>query len=223
MMASTYTTTFTIENIQQALTGPLPGIEGQIKMAPSPVDGRVDRWQVPDNCRDAGVLLLLYPYASNGADQDLHLVLTRRHEYIGVHSGQISLPGGRRETGEPLQKTALRETKEEIGVVPEALEVVGQLSSLYTPPSNFCIYPFVGYSDSRPAFRSDPREVAELIEVPFSLFADPTTCKAETWYFEKYGSRQVPFFEVFGHKIWGATAMILSELLTLMLNYQTQT
>jgi 8-oxo-dGTP pyrophosphatase MutT (NUDIX family) len=223
MMAGTYPTAFTIESIQQALAGPLPGLKGQIKMAPAPVDGRVDRWQVPNNCREAGVLLLLYPCASNGQEPGLHLVLTRRHEYIGVHSGQISLPGGRREIGESLQKTALRETEEEIGVVPEVLEVIGQLSYLYTPPSNFCIYPFVGYSASRPAFRSDPREVAELIEVPFSLFANPTTHKAETWYFEKYGRRQVPFFEVFGHKIWGATAMILSEFLTLMLDHQIQT
>ena len=222
-MTRSYDTIFTIENIEQALTGPLPGMNGQTKMAPAPVDGRIDRWRVPNSCREAGVLLLLYPHAQNGEGPGLHMVLTRRHEYLGVHSGQISLPGGRREAGESLRRTALRETKEEVGVVPEAVEIIGQLSTLYTPPSNFCIYPFVAHSPGRPAFRSDPREVAELIEVPLDLFADPATRKTETWIFEKYGSRQVPFFDIFGHKVWGATAMILSEFLTLVLDHQAQT
>ena len=207
---------FTIADIQQALTQPLPGITGQLKMAPEPVNGRVSRWQVPDDCREAGVLLLFYPHQTSTHEPCLHLALIRRHKYPGVHSGQISLPGGRREAGESLQETALRETSEEIGVFPDTLQVVGRLSSLYTPPSNFCIYPYVAFRPTRPNFQTDSREVAELIEVPLDLLANPTIRKKEVWHFEQYGERQIPFFEIFGHKVWGATAMILSEFLTLL-------
>ena len=209
---------FTIEDVQEALANPLPGLTGQIKMAPAPIGNQFNRWEVPDHCREAGVLLLFYPYKANGYKPELYLTLTRRHEYPGVHSGQISLPGGRREKGESLQTTALRETTEEIGVSPEKIEVMGELSVLYTPPSNFCIYPFVAFSPARPTFQPDPREVAELIEVPLDLLVDPTIRKEETWHFENYGKRQVPFFDVYGHKVWGATAMILSEFLMLLVD-----
>jgi 8-oxo-dGTP pyrophosphatase MutT (NUDIX family) len=165
------------------------------------------------------VLILLYPHTVNGTSPELHIALTRRPEYPGVHSGQISLPGGRRELGESLQRTALRETTEEIGVASEALTIIGNLSFLYTPPSNFCIYPFVAISTRRPRFKLDSREVAELIEAPLGLLASPTIRKQEVWHSEKYGERKIPFFEVFGHKVWGATAMILSEFLTLLTNW----
>jgi 8-oxo-dGTP pyrophosphatase MutT (NUDIX family) len=111
-----------IDDIQQALDQPLPGVAAQIKMAPEAVDGQPDRWQKAAIYRDAGVLLLLYPHQVNFRSE-LHLALIRRTEYPGVHSGQISLPGGRREEGEALQTTALRETWEEVGVLSETLQV----------------------------------------------------------------------------------------------------
>lgn len=212
-----------IEDIRRALTSPLPGIEGQIKMAPQPRAGQLNRWDKPDNCREASVLLLLYPSASSPDAPELHLVLTRRPEYPGVHSGQISLPGGRREGDESLQATALREAYEEVGLEPQTVEVIGQLSSLYTPPSNFCIYPFVAFSRVRPKFQPDAKEVAELIEPPLSLFLNPTTHKEEIWHIPNYGDRLVPFFDVFGHCVWGATAMILSEFLMLLQNSRPTT
>jgi 8-oxo-dGTP pyrophosphatase MutT (NUDIX family) len=218
-MSLSYQTTFTIEDVRQAFGGPLPGMVGQIIMAPSPPTSKINRWVKPDDCREAAVALLLYPHTTNGRIPELHITLIRRPKYPGVHSGQISFPGGRREKGETLETTALRETAEEVGVLPETLEIIGHLSSLYTPPSNFCIYPFAAFSSSRPSFQIDPREVAELIEVPLSLFFNPAICKEETWYFENYGERKIPFFDVFGHKVWGATAMMLSEFLTLL--YQT--
>jgi 8-oxo-dGTP pyrophosphatase MutT (NUDIX family) len=208
----------TIKDIRRALDGPLPGVPGQIKMAPQPRPGEVNRWDKPDNCREAGVLLLLYPHCSNGYAPEPYLVLIRRTEYPGVHSGQVSFPGGRREGQESLQTTALRETMEEVGVSPDTLEVIGQLTPLYTPPSNFCIYPFVAFRATRPAFHLDPKEVAELLEIPLSHLLNPAVCKEEAWYFEKYGERHIPFFDVFGHKVWGATAMMLSEFLTLVSN-----
>jgi len=208
---------FALENIRHALaTHPLPGVTGQKKMAPAPVDGQASRWKPTDLCREAGVLLLLYPHATTEASPALHLVFIRRPEYPGAHSGQIAFPGGRREDGESLQQTALREAHEEIGVAPESVRILGRLSSLYTPPSNFCIYPYVAYTTRRPNFTLDAREVAELIETPLYLLANSQIHKEEVWHFEKYGQRKIPYFEVFGHKVWGATAMILSEFLTLL-------
>jgi len=207
---------FTIFDIQQAMGLPLPGVAGQEKMAPAPASGHVNRWDMPEHCREAGVLLLLYPGGSNNFQKDLHIALIRRPDYPGVHSGQISFPGGRRENNETLQSTALRETQEEIGVLPEVLTIIGQLSPLYTPPSNFCIYPFVAFSSARPRFHLDSREVAELVEAPLHLFFDSAYRKQEVWNFEKYGRRRVPFFCILGHKVWGATAMILSEFITLL-------
>lgn len=206
----------TIEDVRQALSAPLPGVEGQKKMAPQPRSGEIERWARPADCREAGVLLLLYPYATNGRAAELYLALTRRTEYPGVHSGQISLPGGRREGQETRQATALREAMEEVGVVPNRLEMIGRLSPLYTPPSNFCIYPYVAFSATRPNFRLESKEVAALLEPPLRLLLDPATRREELWHFEKYGLRRVPFFEVDGHKVWGATAMILSEFVTLL-------
>lgn len=203
--------TLTIEQIKQALSYPLPGKSAQQLMAPMPVSNKFDRWPIPEDCREAGVLLLLFENESG-----LHVTLTRRHTYPGVHSGQIAFPGGQREDDETLQETALRETFEEVGVSPNSLEVIGQLSSLYTPPSNFCIFPFVAYSAGRPAFKPDSREVAELIETPLSLFFNPATRKKELWDFKNFGERNVPYFDIFGHKVWGATAMIFSEFLMLV-------
>lgn len=206
----------TIEDVRQALSAPLPGVEGQKKMAPQPKSGEIDRWAKPADCRDAGVLLLLYPNANNGRVAELHLALIRRTEYLGVHSGQISLPGGRREGRESRQAAALREAMEEVGIVPNRLEMIGRLSPLYTPPSNFCIYPYVAYSAARPGFRLESKEVAALLEPPLSLLLNPANRREELWHFERYGPRRVPFFDVEGHKVWGATAMILSEFLTLL-------
>jgi 8-oxo-dGTP pyrophosphatase MutT (NUDIX family) len=204
-----------IDDVRRALRQPLPGKTAQMKMAPEGVNGELDRWEEVEHYREAGVLLLLYPHRTNSRSE-LHLALTRRTEYPGAHSGQISFPGGRRENGETLEITALRETHEEVGVLPESLQIIRQLSPLYTPPSNFCIHPFVGFSATRPAFTLEPKEVAELIETPLSLLLNPATCKQEIWKFPTYGERRVSFFDVFGHKVWGATAMMLSEFLVLL-------
>ncbi len=205
-----------VMQLQQALKGPLPGEVGQRQMAPAAIHSGSNRWETPPDCRKAGVLILLYPHATLTPLPELHLVLIRRTDYPGVHSGQIALPGGRREPGESLRVTALREAQEEVGIAPQHVTILGQLSPLYTPPSNFCIYPFVGFSREKPAFRPDKREVAELIEAPLSLFLEPGVRREEVWHLGNYGERLVPFFYIFNHKIWGATAMILSEFLLVL-------
>lgn len=192
-----------LEDIRTALKRPLPGLAAQIKLAPEYRIASL-KAEPPANARPAGVLILLYPH--NGA---WHFPLMKRVEDGLVHSGQISLPGGSQEAGESLRETALREASEEIGVTCD--EVIGELSTIYIPPSNFLVTPTVGCVDRRPEFRLDSREVAELIEVPLTMLFDPNVVKREPWTLRGM-QVEVPFYQIGPHKVWGATAMILSEL-----------
>ena len=188
----------------------LPAFDGPVaqrRMAPiaRPMLRPAGRSEGP---RLGAVLILLYC-----ADDDLHVVLTQRPEYDGVHAGQVSCPGGRHEPPESLGQTALRETYEEIGIPPADVELLGQLTSLYVMPSDFEVHPFVGrYTGvGRPSFIPDTREVAAILEVPLRLLLDPAT-RAEEEMEQRGGLRlPVPFFRVGEHRVWGATAMILSE------------
>jgi 8-oxo-dGTP pyrophosphatase MutT (NUDIX family) len=211
-VAETISAEPTLDDVRRALSRPLPGLDAQIKMAPQPRPGWNPNFAMPPDCREGGVLILLYPRAAQ-----LHLVLTRRTETLRSHKGQIALPGGTREDGEALVQTALRETREELGVPPEGTEVIARLSALYTPPSNYCIHPFVAYRPSAPTFRRDPVEVAEVLEVSLALLLNPSTRKVEFWSDPRFESpRRVPFFDIRGQVVWGATAMILSEFVTLL-------
>src|SRR5512137_2541687 len=165
----------TLEDIRAAVHKPLPGLAAQLKLAPV---YRIEslRANPPADARMAVVLILLYQQAGVW-----HFPLIRRAEDGLTHSGQISLPGGSQEAGESLQETALREACEEIGAACAELDVLGQLSPLYIPPSNFLVTPTVGWADQRPDFRCDPREVAELIEVPLSALFDRNVMKREPW------------------------------------------
>jgi 8-oxo-dGTP pyrophosphatase MutT (NUDIX family) len=194
----------TLEDIRFALQKPLPGLAAQLKLAP---EYRIEslRAASPAEARTAGVLILLYQH--EGA---WYFPLMKRTEDGLTHSGQISLPGGSQEAGESLQETARREACEEIGAACAAVDVLGQLSPIYIPPSNFLVTPTVGYVDRRPDFRCDPREVAELIEVPLSALFDPQVVKREPWTLRGV-TVEVPFYQIGPHKVWGATAMILSE------------
>jgi len=156
---------------------------------------------------DAAVLVLLYP-----ADEGISLVLTRRTDGVARHRSQVSLPGGRRESGETLEAAALRECSEELAVDPESVMVLGRLSFLDVYASGFRIQPIVGWTERRPPYRADPREVAAVVEVGLDELRSPETAREETRNHEGL-TREVPFFLVKGHKVWGATAMILSELL----------
>ena len=132
-----------------------------------------------------------------------------------VHGGQISLPGGSQEAGESLRQTALREAREEIGAACAQVELLGELSPIYIPPSNFLVTPTVGCVDQPPDFRCDPREVDELIEVPLSALFDRDVVKREPWVL-RGATVEVPFYQIGPHKVWGATAMILSEFSMLL-------
>jgi len=202
----------TLDDVRRALARPLPGLEAHLMMAPQPRPGWNPNFALPSDCREGGVLILLYPHVDR-----LHFVLTRRTETVRSHKGQISLPGGKREGNETLIETALRETSEEVGVPPDNTEVIGQLSTLYTPPSNYCIHPFIAHRPIRPSFYPDSVEVAEILEVPLATLLAPSTRKVEYWSDPNFESpRRVPFFDIHGYVVWGATAMILSEFVTLL-------
>ena len=200
-----------VDDVRRALEHPLPGAEAHARMAPQPRPG----WSygaMPGDCRESGVLLMLFP--RNG---QLRFVLTRRTEQVRAHKGQVSLPGGGRHGGEALLETALRETGEELGVVPAAVELLGDLSPLYVPVSNHCIYPFVGYHATVPAMHAEPEEVAGVLDVPLAALLDVQYRRIEYWDEPGFGGRRrIPCFIFRGWLVWGATAMILSEMATLL-------
>lgn len=178
----------------------------QLKMAPQPRPLRPA--EAPGTPKLAGVLVLLYPSPDNG---DLHFALMRRTEYKGVHSGQISLPGGKHEAGETFEQTALRETCEELGVC-EEIDVIGALTPLYIPPSDFEVHPIVGISAARPVWSPDATEVAEVIEVPLDmLFDDSIKAQEDRIVRADWPPLRVHYYQISGHKVWGATAVMLSE------------
>jgi len=180
-------------------------------MSPIPRAGSEPGYVPPIPPRRGGVLVLLYPH-----NDALYLPLILRPTYDGVHSGQVSFPGGREEKIDTsLVATALREAYEEVGIAPEQVTIIGQLSRLYIQPSNFEVYPTVGWTTQRPAFVIDPSEVARLLEVPLVAFQNPANRYHEQWTL-RGRQVQVPFFRIEGETVWGATAMILSELLAVI-------
>ena len=190
-----------IEILQQKL----PGEEAQLCMAPT-FRGHISSME---KAVQAAVLVLFYQ-----SDDKTHLVFMKRNEYDGPHSAQISFPGGVRETGDlSLKETAIRETREEIGIN-GVIEVLGALTPLHIPVSNFMVYPYVGWIKEAPVFDPDPSEVQYVIEAPLEALLDPTNRDSETL-FHHAMPIQAPFYRVGEEKIWGATAMILSEVLQL--------
>ena len=195
------------------MTQPLPGLDAQLRMAPSPRVGW-DPLKFPEGARDGAALLLVYPH-----DDTLQLALTVRGSGLRNHTGQVSLPGGRVDDGETFERAALREAEEEVGVDPRAVDVVGRLTPLHIPVSGFLLHPVVGFTIMRPAFQRAEWEVARIIEAPISLLSDPRVVKREMRTRIVNGQTidvDVPYFDIDGEKVWGATAMVLSEFRALV-------
>lgn len=197
-----------IDRLKEKLQQPLPGIEAQNRMA-SRVRPLPDK--IPDDARPSAVMALLYPH-----NDELCILLIKRIDDGKAHSGQISFPGGRKDPGDAdLSDTALRETNEEVGIPSQNIEVLGPLSTLYIPVSNSQVHPFVGYAQQKQDYILSVNEVQYVLEIPLrelfnagkkivthitpAAFPD-ITLKAPAYKLDEE------------HLVWGATAMILSEL-----------
>jgi 8-oxo-dGTP pyrophosphatase MutT (NUDIX family) len=200
--------------VRERLSRPLPGLAAQLRMAPRPRPGW-DPYALPDGLRAAAGLILLYPH-----DGAVQLLLTLRGSTLRHHTGQVSLPGGRVDDGESIEAAALREADEEVGVAPDAVEILGRLTPLHVPVSRHLLHPVVAVATVRPAFRLAEPEVERLIEVPLARLRAPEVVAWEQRRRERPpGEGQlmdVPYFDVGGAKVWGATAMILAEFLAVM-------
>jgi len=161
------------------------------------------------NPREAAVLALFYPDRNN----QTRLVLILRKTYKGVHSAQIGFPGGRVElTDKNLEETAIRETYEEVGVQPENINIQKKLTKIYIPPSNFWVHPFIGTANRTPNFVRQETEVEQIVEVKLEDFLNESSLIQETLSTSYAKNVDVPAFFLNGHVVWGATAMMLSEV-----------
>lgn len=209
-----------IEELKLALKLPLPGSSAHDMLAPEHRKSLLQHVNVSE-ARLSSVLILLFP-DNNGKP---NIVFTKRKVYIGVHSGQISFPGGKAEkTDKDLFDTALRETEEEIGIKRDDIKIIGVLSELYVPPSNFIIFPVIGITSYSPAFHPEEKEVDEVFTVPFDYFMSNSSLSSHIVKLQEMETIQVPGFKINNNLLWGATAMIMSELIVVAKNtatYQT--
>ncbi len=186
--------------------GEVAGLKSQLKAAPPFRESSFTKENLA-NCRNASVLILLFP--SKDDVNEIEGVLIERSEYDGVHSKQIGFPGGERDSNDVGDiETAIRECKEELGVKVELENVLGQLTPLYIPPSNFLVKPYVAWLSSRPLFSIDPKEVNSLL-----LFQVSDLAEESNWRVYTVNGVLVPGIKFGKHLVWGATAMMLREFI----------
>jgi 8-oxo-dGTP pyrophosphatase MutT (NUDIX family) len=188
----------------------LPGVEAQMRFAPAPARSGWKAGHFPGDARIAAALLLVYPGADGAA-----VPLTVRASGLTRHAGQISLPGGAADPGETLAETALREASEEIGVDPVSVQILGELTPVHVLVSGFTLHPVVGVSHERPAFQAAPGEVDEILEVSLADLQDASRIRRGTRIREGMAI-EYPYFDLRGHQVWGATAMVLGEFITVI-------
>ena len=199
------------DRLEKEIEKGLPGTETQWEMASSDRLVKDFPRSPRKDSAEAAVLILLYRY--NGS---IHTVFMQRPQYNGVHGGQISFPGGKMEDPDiSLRDTALRETQEETGIDPVTIKIIGVLTPLFIPVSNIIVTPYVGWSDSLPEFHPEHKEVVYLINASLTPFLDNSILSQKP--FEIRGEKiNIRYFDYDGHVIWGATAMMLHELMVIM-------
>ncbi|MEX2639566.1 MAG: CoA pyrophosphatase [Balneolales bacterium] len=200
--------------LEKRLKAPLPGPAAQKIMAPVPERDKHPEVSIPIDAFRNAVLILF----SQSHNSRLEILYTLRSHRLLHHKGQISFPGGRRETNETPVETALRETYEEVGIEPERISVLGSLSPLYVPPSNNVIDPVTGYIDKIPRLKIQETEVSEAFTISLEELYSGASKQRESWLLrgKKYA---VPYWNVHSTPLWGATAMITSEIMELYKEY----
>jgi 8-oxo-dGTP pyrophosphatase MutT (NUDIX family) len=199
------------DKLRKELSKGLPGTEVQWQMASSDRMVRNFPRYAGNDARIAAVLVLLYPH-----NDSVYTVFMQRHDYQGVHGGQISFPGGKKEEKDKdIIQTALREAEEETGVDPFKIDIIGLLTPLYIPVSNMLVTPVVGITDNKPVFIHQPEEVVFLFDADIKRLLDPQSVRKKP--FDVRGEMiDIKYFDYEGNVIWGATAMILNELLEIL-------
>jgi 8-oxo-dGTP pyrophosphatase MutT (NUDIX family) len=201
-----------VARVERGLAEPLPGSRAQVLMAPVPRPG----WEpgrLSSDAKTAAGLVLLYP-GEEGAS-DACVLLTERTRRLPTHGGQISLPGGRVDGDETIEQAALREANEEVGLDPDAVRVLGRLSPMYIPVSRFNLYPIVGVVRERPEWRPHAGEVERVIETPIERLVDRARLRWERRS-TQWGVLDIPYVDLDGVRLWGATGMVLAEFLAVV-------
>lgn len=197
-----------IEQLKVRFQTPLPGEEAQFLMAPFTRQRIHHIDPLSYSPRKSAVLILLFP-----VEESIHTLLIQRPVYEGVHSGQVAFPGGKfEETDIDLSHTALRETFEEVGAPSNDIEIIGKLTDLYINPSNFLVSPFIGFVSKQPDFIMDAYEVQKIISVNLFSLNDKGIKSEKVITHSNNYKIKTPYYEIEGLTVWGATAMMISEL-----------
>jgi len=196
--------------LRERLAGTLPGLDAQLRFMPTPPRTGWTPGEFPSDARIAAGLVLLYP-----GERGASLPLTVRASGLRRHAGQISLPGGATDEGETLVQAALREAREEIGIDPAGVRILGELTPVHVLVSGFTLHPIVGITDRRPDFTPAAHEVEEVIEVSIEDLQDASNIRRGTRTREGLAI-EYPYFDLRGSHVWGATAMVLGEFICLL-------
>jgi 8-oxo-dGTP pyrophosphatase MutT (NUDIX family) len=198
--------------LKHRLSLPLPGREAQLRMAHAERRINISRYKIPQDAKWGSVLILFFE-----EENKIKLPLILRQTYDGVHSGQVAFPGGKFEPAdENLAVTALRETQEEIGVARNDIDVLGTLTELYIPPSNFLVHPHIGKINYAPGFFPDTNEVVKVIVISLDDLMNENLVSEKEVTLSNGIKIITPYFDIQGHTVWGATAMIMNELKTVV-------
>ena len=204
------------EDLRKAFKQPLPGKEGQKALMPYLKVGKNIQPPALWNAKKGAVMTLLYPI-----NHIPHLLLIERPVYDGVHSGQLAFPGGKIEPSDASSlDAALRETHEEVGIAHDAIQVVGPLTEVFVFASNFIVYPFVGLLQEAPQFILDEKEVAGVLEIPLHTLLQPSIIKEKPIRGALGITLNAPYYDIGGKVLWGATAMMVSELCSIIKQHQ---